>query len=777
MQKSLISTSAILAAALASPTAAMAQAMAGPQSPPAATAGDTHDGELADIIVTASRRSETLQKTAIPVSVISGDELTRKGVTQAQDLNKAATGLSLSPNGANTQVYLRGIGTFSISAFSDSAVAFNDDGVFLVYPGMISGNFFDLQRVEVLKGPQGTLYGRNATAGAINLITNRPSLSGLEANASIDGGSYGLFRVEAAVNAPVSDTLAVRAAGQIVSRGGYFSDGSGDDKSQSVRLQTLYKPSSIFSLLIKGEYSHIGGRGTPNVVLGSDATSDRYLGPSTTLANQQLILANQFGSGRGTAPLPPYGPGANFPLISNDSRQRSNLYGVQSEANIDLGVATLTQILAYRREKVSSIVEPGFHFFGDGDGDQTSYEARLASPSTNRLKWLLGGYVLGNSIDTNLQVDQGVALQTQVIHQDGKTYAGFAEASFAIIPVLRVTGGARYTEETKNQSGTGVLTQRVAPLGPFLPPLPLPPFAQNTVYPVTGNLKNNNVSGRVGVEFDASPRNLLYATFSTGFKAGGFNPDVAPNVYRPEKLTAYTIGAKNRFFGNKLQFNVEGFYWNYRDHQENVLAPVNANPQAFAPFTRNIGKSTIKGGNVELQWLATPNDLFTAQIEYLKATFDQFSYDIASQAAPLPGFQTTCAVTTPSPAGVGQTRVDCSGKPFTRAPEWTALVAYQHIFPLGGGAQIVAGADVKVMSSFFIATDYIANERQKSSAVANANLGYEAPNGRWSLTAYARNLGNVAVATGGFEHPFIPGLVYGTIGAPRTFGAILKFKY
>ncbi len=778
MRTFLMSTTAILVAAvLSSPALAMDPVTADATNPPVETAGDQQADKLEDIIVTASRREENLQKTAIPVSVISADELTRQGVTQAQDLNKASAGLGLSPVGANTQVYLRGIGTFSIAAFSDSAVAFNNDGVFLVYPGMIAGNFFDLQRVEVLKGPQGTLYGRNATAGAINLITNHPSLSGVAADASIEGGSYGLFRVDGAVNIPVSDTLAVRASGQVVTRGGYFSDGSGDDKSESARLQALYKPSEVFSLLIKGEYSHIGGRGTPNVALGTDATSDRYLGPSTTLANQPLILANQYGSGRGVAPLPPYGPGANFPLVDNGSYQNSNLYGFQAEANIDLNFATLTQILAYRHETVGAVIEPGFYFYGDGDGEQTSYEARLTSPSTNRFKWLLGGYVLGNSINTSLIVDQGVARQVEAVHQDGKTYAGFGEASFAITPSFRLTGGLRYTEETKNQSGSSTLTQRVVPQGPFLPPLPLPPFAQNTAFLITGSLQNSNVSGRVGVEFDASPRSLLYATFSTGFKAGGFNPDIAPNTYRPEKLKAYTIGAKNRFFDNKLQLNVEGFYWDYRDHQENVLAPLNANPQNFAPNTRNIGKSTIKGGNVELQWLATPNDLFKVQVEYLKATFDQFSYDIASQAAPIPGIQTTCTVTTPSPAGPGQTRVDCSGKPFTRAPEWTALIAYQHIFPLAGGAQIVAGVDAKVMSSFFIATDYIANEQQKESAVVNINLGYEAPGGRWSLTGYARNLGNVAVATGGFEHPFIPGLVYGTIGAPRTFGAILKIKY
>jgi len=318
-----------------------------------------------------------------------------------------------------------------------------------------------------------------------------------------------------------------------------------------------------------------------------------------------------------------------------------------------------------------------------------------------------------------------------------------------------------------------VLRQFVAPAGPFAPPIPLPPFAQDTDYLVTGHLTNHNVSGRAGFEFDISPRNLLYATYSTGFKAGGFNPDIAPNTYQPEKLTAYTIGSKNRFFDDRLQLNVEGFYWDYRNHQENVLAPLNANPETFAPFTRNIGKSTIKGVNAELQAKLTRSDLFTANVEYLHARFDSFSYTVPAQVAPVPGIQTSCGESTTA----GQTTVDCSGKPFTRAPTWTALVGYQHSFDLGGHGKINAGADAKITSSDYIATDFIANEIQKSAVVANASLTYETPDGRWSLTGYVRNIGNIAVATGGFEHPFIPGLVYGTIGAPRTYGAILKAKF
>ncbi len=759
--------------------AALALTMAAPvfaadAATPADPAASQSSPTLQEIVVTATRRSQSLQKTAIPVSVVTGEVLATQGVTRPQDLDKVVAGLNLSPNGASNQVYLRGVGTFSINAFSDSAVAFNLDGVFLAYPGMIGGNFFDVARVEVLKGPQGTLYGRNATAGAINLISEKPKLGVLGADLSLEAGDYGLFRGEADVNVPVSSDLALRASGQVISRGGYFSDGSGDDKSESGRLQALYKPASNFSLLIKGDYAHIHGRGEPNVTLGSDATADRWAGPSTAAGNAQLVLANMFGSDRGSPiPFGPYGPGANFPLVDNQSFQHAELYGVQAEANWDLGFATLTAIPAYRHMSIDSIVEPGFFFQNDAVGHQQSVELRLASAPGGSLKWLVGAYELGNSIVSNLTVAQGVDAQSEIVNQSDQSYSAFGEATYSVTSAFRLTGGLRYTNESKDQSGSSVLSQYVIPAGPFAPPIPLPPFAQNVAFPITGHLTNANVSGRAGVEFDASPRNLFYATFATGFKAGGFNPDVAPNTYLPEKLSAYTLGSKNRFLNDTLQLNLEAFYWDYRNHQENVLGPLNANPQSFAPFTRNIGKSSIKGVNVEFLAKPTRNDLLSANVEYLDATFKNFTFNVPAQVAPVPGIQTTCNESTT----LGLTTVDCSGKPFTRAPQWTAVLGYQHSFDLDTHGKIKAGVDAKITSSYYIATDYIANELQRSAMVANASLAYETADGRWSITGYVRNIGNIAVASGGFEHPFIPGLVYGTINAPRTYGAILRAKF
>ena len=160
-----------------------------------------------------------------------------------------------------------------------------------------------------------------------------------------------------------------------------------------------------------------------------------------------------------------------------------------------------------------------------------------------------------------------------------------------------------------------------------------------------------------------------------------------------------------------------------------MLSSLNANPLAFAPFTRNIGKSTVKGVNVEMLAKLSKQDLFTANVEYLDGKFNDFSYVVPTQVAPVPGIQTTCAETTTG----ATTTVNCSGKPFTRAPKWTALVGYQHSIDLGGHGTLRASVNAKITSSYYIATDYIANELQKSAVVANASLTYETSDGRWRL--------------------------------------------
>src|SRR5687767_5424739 len=181
-------------------------------------------GVLEEVVVTAQRREETLQKSSLSSQVLSDEELWRAGVAHSSDLNRLIPGIQIAGGGNAAQIYIRGVGDFAASPLSNPAVAVNVDGVYISRPQGVNSNFYDLARLEVLRGPQGTLYGRNASGGALNLVTNRPSLDGVEGWVGLGAGNYSLFEAQGAINVPLGETVAIRAAGNVVERDGYLSD-------------------------------------------------------------------------------------------------------------------------------------------------------------------------------------------------------------------------------------------------------------------------------------------------------------------------------------------------------------------------------------------------------------------------------------------------------------------------------------------------------------------------------------------------------------------------
>jgi iron complex outermembrane receptor protein len=738
--------------------------------PAAAGAGAGDSAGLDEIVVTAARREENLQKAALNIAVVSGAALAAKGVFAPEDLDKTVPGLGLSPNGPQTQVYLRGVGTFNIAPYADSAVAFNVDQIFMSFPALISGNFFDLQRVEVLEGPQGTLYGRNATAGAINVITNKPTFAP-GGDAALEVGNYSMLRVEGDLNEPFNDRIAMRLAGQIERHGGYFTDGLGSDDTRSARLQLLDNISDDLSVLLAGNYVRTYGSGSPYVASPFVDPSNPWVGPSTTLGNKYLILADQYGSGRGIAPLPPYGPHAPFPLIASDQLSRSEIEGVHMEVNWHFSFADLIFLPEYTRFTSFNFAGPGFPVTLSADGHQASAEARLASKADSAIKWLVGAIYFQNEVSGSQIPTQGVSSNAVAPTEGATSYALFADGNLPITDRFRATAGIRFTKDEKTQGGSSTVTTYYAPRGPFVPPFKLPvPAVVSFDFP--GSVNFNNTSGKAGLEFDLTPQSLLYATASDAYKPGGFNPDPAPNTYQPEKLTAYDLGSKNRFFDGQLQANVDLFYWDYKNHQENVLTPLHDG--GFAPEITNIGASTLKGVTLDIAYRITQDDLFTVRAEYNDAVFNNYVYTLPSQVAPIPGFGIGCPVT---PIGKGLSQVNCSGKPFSRAPKWSEVVGFDHTFHLPGDSTLVFDANAHFAGSSYIAVDYVAAELQKDYALVDLSLTYAPRHNHWSIQAYVRNVGDKAVMTGGFEQPFIPGLVYTTIGPPRTYGGTFNYHF
>ncbi|HWW63586.1 MAG TPA: TonB-dependent receptor [Sphingomonadaceae bacterium] len=714
------------------------------------------DDGIQDIVVTAQRREETVQKSSLTIQVLSSDELARKGVTQARDLVQLVPGLQIANGGNQTQTYIRGIGDFSSTALGQSAVAYNFDGVYIGDQVSVSPLFYDVSRVEVLKGPQGTLYGRNSSGGAINIVTNRPT-DELGGQISVEFGNYDSIRTTGAINLPLTETLAVRGAFNYVDRDGYLSDGTDDDKQQSGRLQLLWKPTERVSILVSGDIEHVGGYGPGAVLLPRQDGTGKFTGAVDPINNAALI-AGAGGLG-GFVRVPGSGipetaiTDAHGPISARDNLQRN----IMAEINVDLGFADLTFIPAYRTSNNKYFGNlPGFPFIDNEKTHQQSYELRL-SKNTDTIKAVAGIFYL----DLDQKVNQAAVISSVIPTLTStidpklgtKSYAAFAQATLSLTDSLRLIAGGRYTHEDRTIEGSRVTLA--------------------TTQDYEGDANFNSFTFRAGAEYDLTPRNMLYATVSKGFKSGGFNT-FAPtadrsNVYRPETLYSYTVGVRNRFFDNRVQFNVEGFYWDYKNSQQSHLAFDPLGNQQFLTF--NAASATSYGVDADLAFRPTPNDRFTATVAYLHTKFDDFTY-----AIPVGNYREG-SVGCPVTLGATEATIDCSGMPLPRAPKWSGTAGYQHSFDLADGSSIVAGGDMSFGSRRYSAVDYIAAEHLKGYVRFNANLTYNLPDDQFSITAFVKNIGNRATYLGGVEAPLSPGYVYTVVDAPRTYGIRLIGKF
>lgn len=749
-----------------------------------AAADATDDGGISDIVVTASRRVENAQRAALSIQALSSEDLARANVTKPEDLNAIAPGLSIGTGGNSPQVYIRGVGNFGTNSLSEGAVAFNLDGVYIARQHTTRGMFFDLARVEVLKGPQGTLYGRNASGGAINVITNRPKLGERSGYFDLMVGNYTTIQAEAGINLPLGDTAALRVSGQSVHRDGYLSDGYDDEKTKSARVQVYWEPSSDVSILLNGNFQKVEGKGAGAPLVPQLSGADKFTG-GTDPAIAAIIRAQ-----------PGIGPFLIVP--QNDGFVDYTTYAVGAEFNWNLGFAKLTLIPAYRQSDLRDLTYvPGFSVYQSYREKQTSVEARLGGESSD-LKWVLGGYFFDQQVDGPPGGAQQIAFQgvstftISDFSSNVRSYAAFGQATYSLTDRFRVTGGIRYTYERKQLSefltNYGLPAPPPAPNGTcaagyfdLLSPTP-PRFCHLEIDLRAGvpDLTYSNVTWKAGVEFDVAEHSMAYASASTGFKSGGFFSAPPPNTFRPEKITAFDIGIKNRFLDNRLQVNLGAFYWRYSDHQETFVGPTSI-PGFVAQNTYNAGKAKSYGFDADIVFQPTPRDRFGLMVQYNKTKYDFFQYTNPTQAIGSP--VTGCVV---GPVTLGSQTIDCSGKPLMRAPVWTGSASYSHDFELANGGKITASADVQFSSSYYLSVDFLESARQKAFAVGNFDLTYTSRDGRFSVSGFVRNIWNEAVYTQAFHYPFVSaanpaagpdGVILGTLRPPRTFGGRVRVTF
>lgn len=737
-----------------------ASAQTAPQEPVAdqATQADEASG-VQDIIVTAQRRSESVQKSSLSIEVLAADELVRRGVAEAGDLTKVSPSITISQNGVYPQTNIRGAGDNAANGLAQPAISYSVDGVVVGQTLGVSQNFYDLARVEIVQGPQGTLYGRNATAGAVNLITNRPTFD----FGGYLTGEYGNFdskRLTGALNLPLSETVAMRMAFNWVDRDGYLSDGTNDDVRQSGRLQAYWEPSDRFNLRLSGDYSHTGGKGAGIVLFPRQPGTGRWTAVTDPINNTAIRSANF---------------GLHIPFLT-DARLDLDQFDVAAEANIKLGdFATLTILPAYRDILLRQVT---YNFGMRAQSDpqthkQTTIEARLGN-ATERLKWVLGAFFYNEDTAFYWAVDALVTPNfinnfnnIADISSRSRSYAAFGEATQSLTDRLRIIGGLRYTRDRLSYAGTYTDVAVV--------PAPGSPFPQS------GRRTFEALTWKAGLELDVAAQSMAYLTASRGYKSGGFFyvPGGSDNSYEPETLDAFDLGLRNRLFDNRLQVNLGLFYWRYRNQQLTAVGYTASG--AIAYVTRNAGRANPYGANVDVVWKPSRLDTLNAAVNFTRARYDEFVIDYPAALIGLLRAGPLCrrpAAPVANGSGSSVFRIDCAGAPLQRTPKWSGSVSYERRFQLANDAEIVANLGATWASSRYLSADfYVPESRDGGYAVFDTDLTYKPAGMAWSVTAFMRNIGNRAVyqggaadAVNGFDGPASPTFYLRTINPPRTYG-------
>ena len=758
---------------------------------------------LGDIIVTAQRRAENLQRAAVAVDVVTGSDLAAAGITQAGRLGEQVPALTVQPTSTGNLIFVRGVGNFTLTPNSDPAIAFNYDGVYVGRPTGTNGVFYDLERVEVLKGPQGTLYGRNATGGAINVIPTQPQIGELSAYATASYGNYDTIIAEGAVNAPLGENGAIRLSGSVSDHDGYLRDGTNDDKTRALRVQLKSRLTPSLTVRAAFDYARVGGVGFQSSYLGNylyNPVAGAYAFRPANLPLSEGFFTPRAQAYRVTVPVNPAFRTLN--ALDFYPFQRNNFYGANAQIDYDTGAGTLTIVPAWRYASLNYFsAAGGFPYRQREKDEQYSLEARFTGNRIGFLDYTLGAFYFHEQINLRTALSLGAAANFLTNRFTTESVAPFARLTAHLSDRLRLVGGVRYTDDRKRFTGTTIGNTIVCTRSPVLgcPNTPLFPFVETQDQipfrtPVAGGapvptfangvptgaivvradridnnrLKNDRVTYRGAIEFDLAAQSLLYGSVETGYRSGGFNPATGFESYEPEYITAYTVGLKNRFFDNRVQLNVEAFWWKYRNQQ--VSAVRNDLAGRTANITQNIGSSRIRGVEVEARVLATRTTLLSADVQYLDADNRDFVYQQANSGAPP---LTGCAYALNTTSNLYN--VDCSGFQAYNSPKWTVNLAAQQTLELGD-YKLVPGVDTQHRTKRYIGFQYLPTQYLPSVWQTNAQIAFGPADDHWSISAFVRNIENNRTTTSSGLHP-LANILVSTTTAPRTYGGRLSVKF
>ncbi len=682
---------------------------------------------LEEIIVTATRREASMQDIPMSIAAYSGDKLKEGKIDNIQDLSFLAAGLDINLSGlGEMRMTLRGISTPIGGPSVEDGVAFHQDGVYLAERSDRAMGFFDIDRIEVLRGPQGTLYGRNATGGAVNVVTKAPTEE-FEAGGSATFGNYDLVETEGYASGPlVGDKLMGRIAFKTTDRDGftpnlYDGDALDDADFAGVRAKLRYEPSADFRLDITADFNR-DNRRPQNI---------RTRGHLGTPAKTETASGENFPEGRAVS-------------LDGYSSQKREAWGLSAKMDWDLGSITATSLTAYRDTVRTYDVDadsgPGVVIQNRivQEGEQFSQEVTLASNGDSQLEWV-GGLFYFWGEQPRINYVPLFLLDTVydfVGYNETSALSVFGEASYPLVEKLTVTLGGRYSYEKK--SGWQAIE-------------------------IFGNSRSQELEDswstftpKAAVSYAFSDDVSAYLTISRGFKSGGFNlvGTFQESGYEPEEVTNYEVGVKTSLMGGRIRANLSAFYMDYSNLQVSSVVIGEGGVSTFP--INNAAKATIQG--IEFDFNADLSESFSidGNVSLLDAAYEEFPN------APQFGVP-----------------VDVAGNRLPETAKVILNVAANYTVPVGDwGSATLRGAYAYKSKMFF---DPFENPlvSQDAFGMLDARLTFEEADGKWNVALWGKNLTDELIAASKSEA--VSGLTGNTVGtnylAPRTYGITVGYRF
>lgn len=756
-------------------------------------AGETANDNV--IIVTAQKRAEDVQDVPVSIVALSPAILETAGVTSGQDLTRIVPNLRIDRQSQSsaTTIRVRGVGAAGNNAIDPSVAPFID-GVYLPRGGAILSSFLDVEAVEVLRGPQGTLFGRNATTGALVIRTTAPKFDDFSGEVLAEYGNFDALRFRGVINLPVSDSFAVRAAAQFDRHDGYYHnlfDGEdyGDRKAFTGRVSARWQPSDAIDWTVRADYSSLGGDGA----LPAEVSS--HQGPAAFI--------NAFGSVFG-----PFSPDVSDAFDGTFSQlmyadMDDTQWGISSNLDWDIGGDyTLRWIASYREwdnyQLDGDVIFTGLDLVnreGFFDTQSTSQEIQLISPDDGLFSGLMDfvagvyyfneDYALGETLNLGANfcgtlvpaaapqaVKDACAASPKgdatvlLYDQNAESIALFLDTNWNLTDQLKLTLGARYTWDDKSSSFDQALNN---------------PFAAALRGPETANLgfSDNRFTYRIVLSYSPTDDLMFFANYSTGYKSGGINSQGSAaalgnrRLFDSEKVEDIELGFKSTLANGAVQFNATAYRMEIEDFQDRSFRDASF-------IITNAGKLRQQGIEAETRAEITNNLTFNGAVAYLDSEFLDFT-----GASPLAG----CAVLPVPGTASCPNPQDNTGKRAPYSPKWQLNAGLEYEQDLFSGLTGKAAVNWQYVGSHLAGGSELSEQtRQDGYSLLDARLSVTGAQDNWTLSLFAKNLTNERYAVAHFTQVLgaALGLVDTTTGdtvyrhyvsAPRTYGASLSFRF